>query len=388
MLNSGGGAGWWRVKPGDEIRLVKENLSFALTLWQSTAAGRLPASTLLRISSDLLHAGGPGSLQRRSDSELAADFSRGAANQMRAAFALSALQARRSLEDAFPGEPIREEWPELRAARCSLHLIGKAVERSILQPVWECPPSYRRVFHIRRLSFTLNATGLEGRALSWDDFGGLDRYMSLLEYCASSANAAFASGTSRTLPKHSPATNADFGGVIGAPGSLADDAEETPVVRPPRGFPGDRPERRLAPDAPPFVPPRIPAQPAEEEDSWDTLFEEHSGRWHIRSSNGSPSAPPADSPRVPDSPGATPAAPRVGNMVKRFVDERCETGDDRRMLAGELYEGFVGWCHDRDQEPVSQRAFGLRLSGMGFRRKRRGHGKHWWEGLRLAQMAA
>ena len=71
-------------------------------------------------------------------------------------------------------------------------------------------------------------------------------------------------------------------------------------------------------------------------------------------------------------------------MIGQFVAEYCETGDDRRMLAGELYEGFVGWCQDTGRQPVSQRAFGMRLSGLGLRRKRRGHGKHWWEGIRLA----
>ena len=74
----------------------------------------------------------------------------------------------------------------------------------------------------------------------------------------------------------------------------------------------------------------------------------------------------------------------VINMVSQFVAERCETGDDRRMLAGELYEGFLGWCRDSGRQPVSQRAFGMRLTGLGLRRKRRGHGKHWWEGIRLA----
>ena len=91
---------------------------------------------------------------------------------------------------AFPGEPIEEELPELRTALSVMHLIALAVRRSIIQPVWECPPPYRRLFHIRRLGFTLNATGLGGQSLSWDHFGGLDSYIDLLEYCAASADEA------------------------------------------------------------------------------------------------------------------------------------------------------------------------------------------------------
>ena len=320
---------------------------------------------------------------QRTRQELAADVTRGAANQMRAAFALSALQAQRSLEEAFSGEPIQEEWPELRAARSAMLLIGRAVQRSILEPVWECPPAYRRVFHIRRLGFTLNASALEGRVLSWDDFGGLERYLNLLEYCASSANAAAESGATRTLPRYLGAGRTEFGGLLGLPDALADDAAEPAVSLPPKGYPGELPDRRLAPDAPPFVPPRTPVSQGDEEDSWDNALAERAGQWHTQPSAQEPEAPRnGQNGHSSDGVASADGVP-VGNMVSQFVAERCETGEGRRMLAGELYEGFLGWCRDSGRQPVSQRAFGMRLTGLGLQRKRRGHGKHWWEGIRL-----
>ena len=196
-----------RVKPGEEIRLVKDNLAFAVALSEAAASGRVAAEPILRPAPDNSRFHRPQGLPSQSEGEVSAELSRGAANQMRAAFALSALQAQRSMALAFHGEPIDEEWPELRTARCAIHLIGLAVERSIVQPVWLCPPSYRRLFHIRRLNFTLNAAGIEGQVLSWDDFGGLKRYLSLLEYCAASADAAVESGAdrpSRTLTRGPP----------------------------------------------------------------------------------------------------------------------------------------------------------------------------------------
>ena len=372
------------MRPGDEIRLVKENLAFAVSLWNGARAGRVPPGALVGSGND-----GPLSTHRvgaqpQTRQELAAELTRGAANQMRAAFALSALQAQRSLEDAFPGEPIQEEWPELRAARSGMFLIGRAVQRSILQPVWECPPAYRRVFHIRRLGFTLNASALEGRVLSWDDFGGLERYLNLLEYCASSANAAEAAGASRTLPKVLSPSRSGPGGVLGAPDVPTTDSEDPPSAAPPKGYPGDLADRRLAPDAPPFVPPLAPSARSEEEDSWDNVLAERAGHWHTQPEAQEPEAPRnGRNGHLSDGAASAYGAP-VGNMVSQFVAERCETGEDRRMLAGELYEGFLGWCRDSGRQPVSQRAFGLRLTGLGLRRKRRGHGKHWWEGIRLA----
>ena len=374
------------MKPGEEIRLVKENLAFSIALWKGASSGRVPPQSLVRPSSEVPVFSQQLGNGHRADGELAAELIRGAANQMRAAFALSALQSYRSLAAAFPGEPIEEEWPELRAALSSMYLIGLAVQRSIVQPVWECPPAYSRLFHIHRLSFTLNASALQGRVLSWDDFGGLESYMKLLDYCARSADAAVDSsqGTvSRTLPKNPGSRRTAFGGVIGSPNTEPENDAPAPRVAPPRGYPGNQPQRRLAPDAPPFLPPRSLEPAGEDEDSWDIVIREQSGEWHQGQTPevAVPSAGGAGDSNVRQE-NAFPPVPVV-NLVRRFVDEQCQTGNERRMLAGELYAGFLGWCRDSGHQPISQRAFGMRLSSLGMRRKRRGHGKHWWEGIRL-----
>lgn len=387
------------MKPGDEIRLVKRNLDFAVALWKGAVSGRVPAAPLLRPGSELPLFAQQAQATHPSESDLAAELTRGAANQMRAAFALSALQAQRSLESVFSGEPIEEEWVELRAARSVMYLIGRAVQRSILMPVWECPPAYRRLFHIRRFGLTLNATGLEGRVLSWDDFGGLERYLALLEYCAASANAAVTAGprtATRTLPRYVGSQRNEFGGVIGSPATASGEEEAPTVVRPLRNYPGEPPDRRLAPDAPPFLPPQVPDDPGPEEDSWDSALQEQAGQWHsipdrndvARSTNGpTRNNGGPNGHRRPAQREGSPLGPAAGNLISRFVQEQCETGDERRMLAGELYAGFVAWCGDTSAQAVSQRAFGMRLTSLGFRRKRRGHGKHWWEGIRLAETA-
>ena len=375
------------MKPGDEIRLVKENLAFAVALHNGARAGRVPPGALVSEGVGVSQSTEWTGANRPTRQELAAELTRGAANQMRAAFALSALQAQKSLEDAFPGEPIREEWPELRAARSAMFLIGLAVNRSILQPVWECPPPYRRIFHIRRLAFTLNATALEGRVLSWDDFGGLERYLQLLDYCASSANAAVEAGGARRLPRYLGPGRTGFGGVLGAPDGLAAKVDSPSAAVPPRGYPGDTPDRRLAPDAAPFVAPRVSpgvSMEGDREDSWDAALAEKAGQWHTWPAGDEPAA-------LQDRLGGhsregEPSSEMIpgSNIVGQFVAERCDTGEELRMLAGELYAGFLGWCQASGRQPVSQRAFGMRLTGLGLKRKRRGHGKHWWEGIRLA----
>ena len=344
------------MRPGEEIRLVKENLAFGVAFWKAAAAGNVYTRTATRPGSGVSLFSQQNGDSWDSGPQPPANLTRGAANQMRAAFALSALQARRSLAAAFPGEPIEEELPELRTALSVMHLIALAVRRSIIQPVWECPPPYRRLFHIRRLGFTLNATGLGGQPLSWDHFGGLDSYIDLLEYCAASADSAGenVSGEGHVVLPDRPSA-LDFDDIIGLPPSESGELAETPPVRPPADY---------TVGAPP--PDRLPRMPAPAETALPQ----------------SPGEPPVYYPT--SSPPAI-VAPNFGdNPIDRFVTERCETGDGKRILAGELYAGFLEWRSSAGQEPISQRAFGMRLTALGLKRKRRGHGKHWWEGIRLA----
>ena len=104
--------------------------------------------------------------------------------QVRAAFALAASQAHRSLEHAFGGSPINEPDPELRAARCIAYLVGRAVDRNLLAPVWDCPARYRGTFEIPTISLVLDASNLDGHPLSWEDLGGLEKCLALLGFLA------------------------------------------------------------------------------------------------------------------------------------------------------------------------------------------------------------
>lgn len=81
---------------------------------------------------------------------------------------------------------------------------------------------------------------------------------------------------------------------------------------------------------------------------------------------------------------ATPvAAETIDSSVARFISERCDLGGNNRITAKELYAGFQEWCRETGQDDVSQRSFGMQLTALGLQRRRRGRGRHWWEGICL-----
>ena len=220
------------------------------------------------------------------------EFTRRAANQARAAFALSVIQTQRSLDRVFVNKPLEEENPDLQAARCVMFLLNNTVFPNLFQPVWNCPPEYRRRFEVRPINLLMDAAELHGKGLSWDHVGGLPQYLELLVFFANWVQ--------------------DLDEVGSPVQAVQQIAMESEIIN----------------------------------------------------------ASPAPARMIEDS-------------VQRFVDVQCEVGETNLVLAKDLYSAFQEWCRDTGQNDVSQRSFGMQLTALGLQRRRRGRGKHWWDGIKL-----
>ena len=69
-----------------------------------------------------------------------------------------------------------------------------------------------------------------------------------------------------------------------------------------------------------------------------------------------------------------------------FVRQRCVLGSQYSMSARDLYANFQDWCEETGANGLSQRGFGMQLTAMGLRRKRRHGGTHWWGGIRISEV--
>jgi putative DNA primase/helicase len=71
------------------------------------------------------------------------------------------------------------------------------------------------------------------------------------------------------------------------------------------------------------------------------------------------------------------------DLIAAFIDECCVTSDDRTTASpihvegGALYTAYVRWCERNHEEPLSQRAFGDRLSERAFAREKQGRYRRW-----------
>ena len=94
------------------------------------------------------------------------------------------LQAQQSLERVYPSSPLTELRSSLKGARCTIYLLSISLRRGMLSPVWVCPPEYRQRFEVPSISLALDASILDGTPVVWEQFGGLGKYLELLDYCA------------------------------------------------------------------------------------------------------------------------------------------------------------------------------------------------------------
>ncbi|MCY4366023.1 MAG: hypothetical protein OXE17_07360 [Chloroflexi bacterium] len=165
------------------IQMVRENLALSIAFWAAAQRGVITANSVpakaafKSIGNEFLEVDTP--LELADNRELV----RCVSNQIRSAFAFSAIQTYRSLETTYRGSPLQEMDNDLRGARCSFFVLNKTVAQNLLSPIWVCPPEFRTRFEVRDVPFSLDTSALDGKEVFWDHFGGLQSYLGLLEYC-------------------------------------------------------------------------------------------------------------------------------------------------------------------------------------------------------------
>ena len=284
------------MDPVQDIKLVWENLALAMALWAGAKKGlittaQVPTGRAAVPTDD----GKVVEVFNPLDLKSNRDLLRCINNQIRGAVTFSAMLTHGTMAQAFGSPPLRGVDPDLRAARSALFLLYNTLSQGMLAPVWSCPAAYRQRFEVRAISFVLDASHLNGKEVFWQDFGGLDKYLDLLEYC--------------------------IGWLEQAPS-----------------------------DVEPIVGVVAPAGPIQDNQLSLAL-------------NG-------------DEPVAT------------FIQDKCVVDPDGYTMAKDLYDQYLEWCRASEQEPLVQRNFGIQLTKLGLVRKRRGRGRHWWQGVVLAKTVA
>jgi putative DNA primase/helicase len=75
------------------------------------------------------------------------------------------------------------------------------------------------------------------------------------------------------------------------------------------------------------------------------------------------------------------------DIVARFLDECCERDSGQRAVFSDLFAAFRDWCRQCGESPISETAFGKRLSKKGFEKDRNAQTR-FWAGLRLIERVA
>lgn len=75
--------------------------------------------------------------------------------------------------------------------------------------------------------------------------------------------------------------------------------------------------------------------------------------------------------------------PQRIHSLPRFLEDCCNVSSSDSATARDLYIAYLRWCDENHWGPLLQRNFGLGLTDLGFRRHRRGQGRHWWLGIGL-----
>ena len=209
-------------------------------------------------------------------------------NHFKSTFAFTAIEVDAIFGSTFTTHPVTEEDPNTRYVRVIISLLGKSFITDPMNPVWECPPEFHNVYEAYNPYRRFDARNIDGTAIDWEQFGGIQGFVSVLQ------NALV-------------------------------------VVR------------------------------ANEHKS-DSSSKYTANELRLKSRKRSVQY----------------------EHLKDFIMEACEISNSSMSLAGSLFNSYEKWASDVGMTALSQRGFGIGLREFGFERKRRGQGKHWWIGIRLA----
>jgi putative DNA primase/helicase len=75
------------------------------------------------------------------------------------------------------------------------------------------------------------------------------------------------------------------------------------------------------------------------------------------------------------------------DFIADFIAECCVEKEEESILASELYQAFHDWAKKQGYEhPITQTAFGTRVSDRGFEKGREGgRGRKMYRGLKLKE---
>ena len=239
------------------------------------------------------------------------------------------------IRDRFPENPLEETDPYKRNILCTIKLIHDALDEDMITPTWHCPTEYQRIFDIGTIEFVLDATNLNGKSMTWNDLGGLGKYLNLITCCEELAyscnelndlNIDYSLQQNDFLHTHTDKFDAITDELAPHPSSQQQTSTQTHIMD----------LEKNTRDTPIFA-----------------------------------SLDPKQFPSVDPESAVT------------FVSTQMVTNPDNMVLAKELYSSYITWCELECIKPLTQRSFGMQLTNMGFSRKRRGKGHHWWTGLKL-----
>jgi phage/plasmid-associated DNA primase len=73
------------------------------------------------------------------------------------------------------------------------------------------------------------------------------------------------------------------------------------------------------------------------------------------------------------------------DSIGDFIAECCALEPQARAGASELFKAYKQWCEANGDRPMSQKAFGRRLTDRGFTRQRGSGGRFYREGIRVSE---
>ncbi|RON53110.1 hypothetical protein [Pseudomonas frederiksbergensis] len=169
--------------PASKIATALATLGLAIRLNAEVNQGRIDVSIFHRAVN--IYTGGDGLRLPAYPEATQADLDGGIYNIVQIALSSSALTVDETLLQVF-GPIAYIKVSSLLGIRVMIHQVRNAFAHNPWRPRWVVYKKYRKAYEIELdngTAFTFDATSLDGDGLNPEQFGGLERWVEVLQHC-------------------------------------------------------------------------------------------------------------------------------------------------------------------------------------------------------------
>ena len=164
----------------DRIRALQRNFYLSLSILETANNGRLSLDKFSFLPRDR-HPFDQVNMREANSDYAYGSILPAVRNNFKSTFAFTVIELDAIFRSIYSSHPVAEKDINVRYIRVLIALLGSSLINDPMNPVWDCPADFSDVYEAHNPYRKFDARGIDGKPLDWDQFGGVEGFVIILQ---------------------------------------------------------------------------------------------------------------------------------------------------------------------------------------------------------------